>query len=231
MMTERLESIIPDFRDLELVGSHMADARNFWIIHMPLQSIPPRESLHTAPNHQSIPEDVCSSLDALLVSHAPLDARSIQVSPIHPNSTAYPLIRFHPTAVSFDVTLEVWNALVALGIVTSNHRALEVNFIVDGRGSVFALEVARGGVGFVRVRTCRGTRRSAALFGSGASGTRRGKDRTTNRLGLRGRLALLLPLGLTVFFVVVRGRNVVSIVIELRTIEGVSRSGGAGERG
>ena len=83
----------------------MPNAREFWIIHVSLQRVPPRESLHTASNHQPTLERIRSGRDTLLVGHSLLDALSIQMSSIHPNSTARPLSRLPPTLMSFDMAL------------------------------------------------------------------------------------------------------------------------------
>ena len=150
----------------------MPNAREVGVIHMPLESIPPGEGLHTTSNHQSTPEHIRSSPEALLVRHGPPDVLSIQLIPIHSDSTACPLFRIPPTTVSYDMALKVRSALVLLNMATSRDRALGVGFLVDEGGNVFALEIARGDVAPVRAGTSCIARRSSALLGSRGSGTR-----------------------------------------------------------
>lgn len=58
--------------------------------------------------------------------------------------------------------LELWDAPVLLDVVASGDGALEVEVLVDGRGSVFASKVTGRDPTPVRVRATRG---SAALLG------------------------------------------------------------------
>ena len=109
----------------------MPGARNVGIIHMPLQRIPPRKALHATSNHQSTPELIRPSLDALFVGHTQSDTLPIQMRPIHPNTTAYPFLRLPPTRVSLDVALEVRNPSVTLDVVASGDGATEVRFLSD----------------------------------------------------------------------------------------------------
>ena len=155
---------------LEVVGVQMSDARDLAIVDVPLQRVPPRKRLHATPNHQSTLEIIRPSLNALVIGHTRLEAVVVQMRPIHPNSTAYPLLRLSPTTVGFDVTLEVGNAPVLLDVVASDNGAPGAKSPFDEQGAVFALEVARGDVTFVRVRAPAGARRSDAPLGFGGSG-------------------------------------------------------------
>ena len=223
------------FRDLEVVAIHMSDARDVGVVHMPLQRIPPRERLLTTSNHQSTPKVVRSSLDAFLVGHALFDARFIQMRPIHPNSTAFPFIRLRPAAVSYDVALKVWDALVLLDVVASNNGASEARSLFDDQGGIFGLEVARGYITPVRVRTPASARRSDALlgFGGGRAGRREGYAMV--RPGLGGLALPLLLMGgrlsrTVIVVVVVGGRGVGSITIRFRATTGAGRDGRTGGR-
>ena len=101
--TKRLEMDHPrstDGPDLEVVGVRIHNAREVGIIQVPLQSIPPGESLLTTSDRQPALEQIRSSLDALLVGHTlPNVQPLIQVGPIRPNSTAYPLFWLPPSAM------------------------------------------------------------------------------------------------------------------------------------
>lgn len=103
----------------------MSDALDVWIIHVPLEGVPPGESLHTAPNHQPVSVHICAGLDAFLIGHALRDPGSIQVGPIHPDPTTDPLFWLPPTVVGHDMALKVRNALVLLSMFASEDRALE----------------------------------------------------------------------------------------------------------
>jgi hypothetical protein len=92
--------------DLGGVGVHVPNTRDFGIIYVPLQSIPPAKSLHATSDHQPPLEHIGSSLDALLVSHVLPDIFPVQVGPIYPNSTAGPLFRVFPTTVNLHVAVQ-----------------------------------------------------------------------------------------------------------------------------
>jgi len=211
----------------------MPDARDVGIINVPLQSVPPGEGLLATSNHQSTPEHIRSGLDALLVGHPLLDTLPIQVGPVHRDPTARPLFWLHPAIVGNDVALEVRNALVRLGVIASDDGALEVGLLVDQQGAIFALEVARGDVTLVRVRTPASARRRNALFGFGGGRTGWREALATGRLGLGGGLALLLFLGGSdldrTILVIVRGRDIVGIAfIQFGAIAVRGRGGWAG---
>jgi len=199
----------------------MPDARDVRIVHMPLQGVPPGESLQTTSNHQLTLKYTCSSLDLFLFGHTLLDALAVQVGPFHPDTTASPLFRLHPAVVSHDVALEVGDAPVLLDVVTSDDGALEVGFLVDQLGTIFTLEVTRGYGSLVRVGTPVSARGSDTLlgFGGGMSGR---EGRVTGRLVLGGGLALLLLLGggcpsrTVLLFVIIGGRKVVGIALAIR---------------
>ena len=172
------------FRDLVRVRIHMSNARDFGIVNVPLQGVPPGKGLQTTPKHQLTPEQICSGLDLLLFGHTLLDVLTVQVSHLYPDTTAGPLFRLHPAIVSHDVTLEVGNAPVLLDVVASDDGALEVGFLVDRPRAIVTLEVARGDATLVRMQTVVSSRRSNALSGSGGSRTGGGEGRTTGRLVL-----------------------------------------------
>jgi hypothetical protein len=206
----------------------MANARDVRIIHMPLQSIPPAKSLHAASNHQLTPEDIRSSLDALLVSHALADILPVEVSLVDPNSATDPLRRIHPKAVTFHVALEVRNAVVLLLMNAPVDGTLEAIFFASKQGGVFALQVARASSTPVRVRTSRPASTLLRFRGGGTSG--RGGHRMGG-LGIGCIIALLLlvvigglrwTILVVVVVVVVGRRNVVVVTIGLG---GVGREG------
>jgi len=198
----------------------MSDARDFGIINVPLQGVPPGKGLPTTPNHQPTPEQICPSLDLFLFGHTLLDVFAVQVGHLHPDTTANPLFRLRRAIVSRDVTIEVGNTPVLLDVVASGDGALEVGFLDQPR-AIFALEVARGDAMLVRMQTATSARRSNALLGSGGSRIGGGEGRATGRLVLGGGLALLLLLGRgclgrMVLLVVIGGRNVVGVALTIR---------------
>ena len=214
----------------------MANARDVWIIHMPLQGVPPRERLHATSNHQSLPKHIRSSIDVLLLGHPLLDARVVQVCPVHVNSAARPLARLYPTIVSHDVPLEVGNTPILLCVFAPNDRALEVGFLVDQHGTIVALEVTRGVATPVRMRTPMNAGRRNTLLGFGRGRTCWRELLAAGRLGLRGDPAPLLLLTgsdrRTVLFIVMGGRNVVDISFTVKLGAIVARGrGGCGGRG
>lgn len=120
---------------MEVVGVHIPDAFFFlvFIVDVPFQGVSPGEGERATSDHESTPEDNCSSLDALLVGHALRDTRSfIQVSLVYADSAADPPFGLQATSMGFYVSFELWDALVALSIVTSRDGALEAFFSVDG---------------------------------------------------------------------------------------------------
>jgi hypothetical protein len=201
-----------------IVRVHVPNARKVGVVHMPLQGVPPGERLQATPNPQLSPERIRSSLHALLVGHARLDADPIQVRPIHRNPTARPPVRVDPPTVGHDMTLEIGNAMVLLFVVAPDDRAEEMDSLVDLRGAVVTLQVARGVGALVRVRTPTSARGGPGLGGSRTSGRER---LGTGGLGLGGGPRLLLLLGRrsldgTVLLVVVGGRNVINVAFTVR---------------
>ena len=219
------------FRDLVRVRIHMSNARDFGIVNVPLQGVPPGKGRQTTPNHQLTLERICSSLPLLLFGHTLLDVLAVQVGYLHPDTTASPLFRLYPTIVSHDVALEVGNAPVLLDVVASDDGALEVGFLADQPRAIFTLEVARGDITLIRMQTAASSRRSNALLGSGGSRTGGREGRATGRLVLGGGLALLLLLGRgclgrMVLFVVIRGRDIVGVPLIIRFGTTTSRGRG-----
>lgn len=145
----------------------MPNARDVGIIQMPLQGVPPGESVHATSNHQPAPKDICSSPNVILLSHVLLDVHPVKVSPIHPNPTARPPLGPHQMVVSVDMALKVGNALISLDMAAPGDGAPEVRSIVDECNSAFALEITEGYVAPVRVGTFGTTRKSVVLPGSG----------------------------------------------------------------
>jgi len=158
------------FEGLEVVRVQMSDARDLVIVDVPLQRVPPRKRLHATPDHQSTLEIVRPSFDAFVVGHTRLEAVVVQMHPLHPNSATYPLLRLSPTTVGFDVAFEVGNAPVLLNVIASDDGAPGAKSPPDEQGVVFALEVTRGDVTFVRMQAPAGARRSDAPLGFGGSG-------------------------------------------------------------
>lgn len=151
-------------RGLEVITVHVSDARDVGIVHMPLQGIPPSEGPLTTPDHQSAPNHIRPSPDTLLVRHALLNTRVIQVGPGNTNPAARPPLWFPPTIMSFDMTLEIGYAKVLPGTATSSDGAVRVKFLIDEQGAVFGLEVARGSAASVGVQASVSTsRRDAPL--------------------------------------------------------------------
>ena len=218
------------FRDLIRVRIHMSNARDFGVVNVPLQGIPPGKGLQTTPKHQPTPEQICSGLDLLLFGHAFLDVLAVQMGHLYLDTTASPLFRLHPAIVSHDVALEVGNAPVLLDVVASDDGALEVGFLVDRLCAIFTLEVARGVATLVRMQTDVSSG-SNALPGSRGSRTGGGEGRVTGRLVLGGGLALLLLLGRSflgrmVLLVVIGEGSVVGVALTLRFGTTTSRGRG-----
>ena len=111
---------------------------------MPLQSVPPSKRLPTTPNHRLSPKHIRSSLDVLLAGHPLLGGLPVQVSSIHRNPTTRPRVRVNPMIVGRDITLDFWDALVPLDMVASDDRILGAGSLVDQRGVIVTLQVARG---------------------------------------------------------------------------------------
>ena len=202
---------------------------------MPLQGVPPSKGLHATSNHQSPPKHVRSGFDALLFGHPLLDALPVQVSPVHPNSAARPLVGLHPAIVSRDVTFEVGYTLVLLDVVTPNDGALEVGFLINQHDTTFALEVTGCVATLVRVWTLLNARSRNALlrFRRGRSGGR--EFLAARRLGLRRGPALLLPpggsgLNRAILLIIVGGRDVVDIALTIR-FRGIVARGRSGWSG
>ena len=212
----------------------MPDTREVAVVNMSLQGVPPGKGLQTTSDPQLTSKHIRSGLDLLLFGHPLLNAPGVQVSDIHRDTTANPLFRLHPAVVSKDMALEVWNALVLLGVVASSDGALEVGFPVDPLSTIFTLEVTRGDATLVRVRTPVSARRISTLLRFGGGRTS-GREGSATRLGPAGDLGLLLLLGgsclsRTILFVVVRGRNVVGVALTIRfgAIKARGRGGGTG---
>ena len=213
----------------------MPDARDIRIIHVSLQGIPPGKGLLTTSNHQLTLKHICSSLDLFLLGHTLFYALTVQISPIHPDTTASPLFWLPPAVVSHDMALEVGNTVVLLDVLASDDGTLEVGLLVNPLGTIFTLEVTRGDGTLVRVRTPVSAGGSDTLLGFGGGRTSGREGRATGRLALGGDLTLLLLLGggcpcRTVLVVVIGGRNVVGIAftIQFRAIGAGGRGGWAG---
>ena len=158
------------FKDLEVVGVQISNARELAIVDVPLQRVPPRKRPHATPDHQSSLKVVRPSLNAFVIGHTQLEALVVQMRPIHPNPAAYPLLWLSPTTMGFDVAPEVGGTPVLLNVVAPDNGAPGAKSPFDEQGAVFALEVTWGDVTLVWVRAPAGARRGDALFGSGGSG-------------------------------------------------------------
>lgn len=148
----------------------MPDAGDFGVIDVPLQGIPPGKSIETTSNHQLTPEQIRPSLYLLILGHALLDPRVVRPSNVHRNPTARPLFRFQPATMRHYVTVQVWNSMIFLNIVTPNDGALEARPPLPPHGAILALEVARRDGTFVRVRTPESAGGGDALLGFGGGG-------------------------------------------------------------